>query len=326
MGNLLITANCNRQCTFCFANSRLSSTIKNKNTATNISMENIRLWMDFMELSSEKTLRLLGGEPTLHPNFIKIIEEGLSRDFHIHLFSNCMISRKKVDFLSNIPKRQLSILANISPQAKDSEKNINLRSYALKRLGEKICLGITITSPDLEYDFLIENILSYNLIKKIRIGIAQPIVGHINEYFNPYHYPKLGKLIVEIAEKFFNFGILIGFDCGMTLCMFSEEQIGKLMKTSSGYTSVCSPIIDIGPNLDVWSCFPLSEVFNTRLDKFNNRNEIVKKYEKILAPYRTLGCMPDCLKCVYLKRQICNGGCLAHAMNSLNQLPPRHIR
>lgn len=289
-----------------------------------MSMGQIRSWMDFMKKSSEMNLRLLGGEPTLHPNFIEIVEEALSQNFHIHLFSNCIMSKEKADFLSTIPKERLSILANISPQAKDSKKQMALRSYALEKLGEKISLGITITYPEFEYDFLIENIKRYKLINKIRVGIAQPIVGHNNEYFDPSDYPKLGQAIVDMSSSCFKEDILIGFDCGMTLCMFSEEELGKLMKTSSGYSSVCKPIIDIGPNHDVWSCFPLSEVLNTRLENFKNRREIVEKYEKLLAPYRSLGCMNKCLSCVYKKRNICNGGCIAHAMNSLDRLPPRY--
>jgi radical SAM protein with 4Fe4S-binding SPASM domain len=325
MGNLLITAKCNRQCTFCFAGKRLKEIRRDKQVSTNISRENVRVWMDFLERSSEMNLRLLGGEPTLHPEFINIVEEALGRNFHIQLFSNCIISKQKTDYLSEIPKEKLSILANISPQANDSEKQIALRTYALEKLGDRICQGITITSTEFDYQFLIENIKIFNLVKKIRVGVAQPIVGHNNEYFHPSDYPKLGKCIVDMAAACFDKDILIGFDCGMTLCMFTENELGKLMKTSSGYTSVCRPIIDVSSNLDIWACFPLSEVLMTRLEKYNNRKEIEEAYEKRLAPYRSIGCMPDCLTCVYKRRQICNGGCIAHAMNSLNRMPPRHI-
>jgi radical SAM protein with 4Fe4S-binding SPASM domain len=58
-------------------------------------------------------------------------------------------------------------------------------------------------------------------------------------------------------------------------------------------------------------------------DLFANRNELVRFYQKKVFRYKTFGCKEACLSCVYLKRGQCNGGCLAHALNSLNKLPPR---
>ena len=57
--------------------------------------------------------------------------------------------------------------------------------------------------------------------------------------------------------------------------------------------------------------------------RFSTRSEILHYYEKITRPYRTLGCRPECLKCDYLRRGQCTGGCLAHAIRSLHRLPPR---
>lgn len=321
MGNLLVTANCNRNCTFCFARERTSELAMG--SGANMSREDIRGVMDFQDRSGQKSLKLLGGEPTMHPDFMEIVEEGLARGFHVHIFTNGMMSKKKADFLGSIPKEQLSVLANISPQAADTGRQVAMRIYALEAIGNRAALGITITDPEFEYEFLIDHIDRFGLEKTIRVGIAQPIVGQDNECLAPENYARVGAGIVKMAEACVKHDILIGFDCGMTLCMFSEEQHGKIATCTSGFKSVCDPIIDIGPNMDVWSCFPLSGVLNTRLDKFERRGDIVAFYNGLLRPYRSLGCMPECLRCEFKRRRQCFGGCLAHAMKALNKQPPR---
>lgn len=288
-----------------------------------MSKEDIHRVMDFLLRTSERHLRLLGGEPTLHPHFVEIVEEAMVRGFHVHVFTNGIMPRETADFLGELPLDRLSVLCNVSPQTRDSDRLGQKRLYALERLGKRVQLGITLTSPHFDFEFLIDLIRQMKLRKRIRLGVAQPIVGKDNVFLKPSQYPEIGRSIVRMARACIQEDILIGFDCGLTLCMFSPDEIGALAACSEGFVRLCKPIVDIGPGLQVWHCFPLSEVYNTTLERFQTRNDIVHFYEKLVAPYRSLGCMPECMRCDYLRRGQCKGGCLAHVMNSLNRLPPR---
>lgn len=323
MANILITNRCNRKCPFCFA--RLRVNIKGKVSPDYMSRDDVRKVMDFMERSDDPQLRLLGGEPTLHPDFIDIVTEALARDFHVHIFTNGIMSKKTADFLSDIPKEKLSLLCNVSHDEIDTENHRKRKNYALKKLAEKAQVGMTITSPDFEYQYLIDLINAFGLRRHVRVGIAQPIVGCDNAYLEGHQYREAGKRIVKMARSCIKEEILIGFDCGMTLCMFDEAEIGFLMKNTEGFVMRCDPIIDVGTDLDVWNCFPLSNVLVSHLDQYETRNKANKTYKKVIAPYRVLGCRPECFTCIHLKRKQCTGGCLAHAMNSLNKLPPVEV-
>ena len=323
MANILITNRCNRKCPFCFAGLRVN--IKGKKSPNYMSRDDLRKVMDFMERSDDPQLRLLGGEPTLHPDFIDIVKEALTRDFHVHVFTNGIMSKEKADFLSGIPDEKLSVLVNVAHGEIDTENHRKRKKYALERLGIKAQVGITVTSPEFEYQYLIDMIKEFGLRKHVRVGIAQPIVGCGNTYLEPRQYREAGRGIMKMARSCIAEEILIGFDCGMTLCMFDEEEIGFLMKNTEGFVMRCDPIIDVGTDLDVWNCFPLSNVLVSHLDRFETRGKANKTYQKVIAPYRVLGCMPACFSCKHLKRKQCTGGCLAHAMNSLNKLPPEEV-
>lgn len=324
MPNILITNHCMRKCTFCFARSRIGRSADTKKSR-HMSLENIHKVMDFLEKTNDCQLRLLGGEPTLHPEFNRIVKEGLERNFHVHIFSNCMMPDRVVNYLKTLPDKDVSILANVSAQESDTREMKERVERTLEQLGEKITVGITVPSPQFEYKFLFDMINKYKLRRRIRVGIAQPIVGTSNEFLRPSMYREVGTAIVKMALDSYAQDILIGFDCGLTLCMFSEMEIGTLAKKSEGFTMLCDPIIDIGPELDVWNCFPLSEVLNTKLDMFKTINEITAFYNKRLRPYRDFGCMSECSSCVHLKHRICKAGCLAHAISSFNKLPPKTV-
>lgn len=323
MPNILITNVCYRACTFCFARQRLGDSAQDGSTI-HMSVDNIRYVMDFLERSQDRNLRLLGGEPTQHPQFVEIVKEALERKFHIHIFTNGMMTRQIADFLGGLTEDQFSALCNVSPQATLTEAQKGDVEYFLSKLGKKGHLGITVTSEDIQYEYLIDTIERHHLGRQIRVGIAQPIVGVSNDYLPVEKYKTVGTAILAMARNLVKRDITIGFDCGMTLCMFSEEELGGIMTSTQGFTSICKPVIDVGPNLDVWNCFPLSEVQNTRLDQFVTIKEIDEFYTKQLLPYKRFGCMPECMDCGYLRRGQCSGGCVAHTMLSFNRIPPKH--
>lgn len=324
MANLIITALCNRSCKFCFAKRRLDE-MKRQKKSIHMPFDHIIQIFDYLKDSGVQVIGILGGEPTLHPQFIPIIEEAQKRRFHLKLFSNGIMGPGKVDFLSKLKPGSTSIICNISDFEVDSPSKQAKRDHALKQLGQSVTLGITISEPDVGYTYLIDFIKRYGLNKRIRVGVAQPIVGQDNAYFPPARYPELGETIVRMAKDCIKEGIIIGFDCGMTLCMFTEEQLGILMTHTEGFKSVCNPIIDIGPDQEVWSCFPLSEVYRTKLTAYPSRQAIHDYYQRVFGPYRSLGCRPECLTCVFMRRGQCKGGCIAHAINAMNRKPPRFV-
>ena len=78
----------------------------------------------------------------------------------------------------------------------------------------------------------------------------------------------------------------------------------------------CNPSVDIGVDLSVWCCFPLSQWETTRLAQFDNRQQIVRYYENKLRPFRRVGATADCLECRHKAGGNCLGGCIAHTIAS----------
>ncbi len=131
-------------------------------------------------------------------------------------------------------------------------------------------------------------------------------------------YFALAPYIIELAGWCDQQDLNLTFDCGFVLCMFNEAQLGKLRYGNVHHEFFCRPAIDIGPDLQVWHCFPLSYKYVKKLDDFSQLSEIDRFYIEKFQPLRLFGGLPRCANCKYLRRKQCGGGCLAHKLHSFH--------
>jgi len=111
------------------------------------------------------------------------------------------------------------------------------------------------------------------------------------------------------------------------MCIFSEEELGQLYKlTVGGVSFKCGPAIDIGPDMSVWSCFPLSGFHKKNLFEFKSAKDISDFYTEKMQQVRNEagGIYPQCDTCKYRVNDLCSGGCVAHILNHvMNEEPCR---
>jgi radical SAM protein with 4Fe4S-binding SPASM domain len=88
----------------------------------------------------------------------------------------------------------------------------------------------------------------------------------------------------------------------------------------------CGPAIDIGPDMTVWSCFPLSTFHKKSIYEFDSLKDVIHFYEEMHKKIRIEvgGIFEECDDCRYREDGICSGGCLAHILsNFMNEAPVR---
>ncbi len=322
MANIAITSQCNLNCSYCFTQSEYKA---RSPAVLHMSLKVYQQALDFVARSDIKQIRILGGEPTLHPDFIPYLERALKTECSIRLFSNGLIPEKVLNFLQKVPKEKINIVLNITQVAEQSTKIQPRLEKTLKQLNQKISLGFNIFKKNIEFNFLLDLIRIYNLKKSVRLGLAHPCIGYKNQYLLPKHYFHTGGKIINFARKAQEQSVKINLDCGFVPCMFGNEDLKQIgLDTSLGLH--CEPIPDILPDGSIVPCYSLSAVSRMKINSTMSADSLRKQFMQRILQYSNSGIFKTCSLCDYRHKGLCSGGCTAQKIMRSNSVEKTTIK
>jgi MoaA/NifB/PqqE/SkfB family radical SAM enzyme len=304
MANVILTTNCQRKCAYCFAQ-------EDRNANMSFTFDNFKRVVSFIA-TGPKLINLLGGEPTLNKDFVRMLEHVIINDFLTQVFTNGMIPDKVLNNIlsllnkTSLREDQLYFAININEEKYRTTEEIKLQDNFLKKLGNLVYPSFTIHDKDTDLLFLRDFIHDYNLDPVIRLGLAMPVKPGNNKYLPMEDYSKVAANIIKLSES--SPGITIKFDCGFPLCMFTIEEIGELRKNEENdFVFVCGSAIDIYPDLTFTNCYPLSQVYRGNINDYRYIMEIYGfLMDGFIAPFGIYG--EQCTNCSVFGTE-CAGGC-----------------
>lgn len=323
--NILLTSKCNRKCSYCFAQERISYSTENlpaKETPLFISPENFQTAIEFASKNNIPSVGILGGEPSMHPQFVEFLHAAWELQLHTRIFTNGLWRDTDIaalETLSGDLKNKISIVVNVNGPTRTRAAEQAMQENLLRRLHSLCSLSFNISRADFDPFFLPEMISTYGIRTHIRLGIAQPLAALDNEHIDISEYRTMVPTLLELAERCDEKNIGLGFDCGFIYCMFTEEELGKLIFSGARFKSSCGPAVDVGTDLSAWACFPLSTfATGALLSEFENHDALVGSFRKQFGALFDAGSLPECISCRYRKRNQCSGGCAAHVYRKVN--------
>jgi len=319
MPNVLLTQRCVRACPYCFASKHMTEGAPD----AVLSWEDFIYVADFLQNSGERRFPMLGGEPTLHPQFVEFVAYALDRGFRVHVFTSGVVSERTLEAIASEfrdePFDRFHFICNLNDPEQTPTSASELRNVHrfLARMGERVIPGFNIYRTDFTLDFLFEAINRFGLQRTLRLGLAHPIPGASTACIRIHDIEHVIERMFSFRPLFERMRVKPGLDCGFPMCRFTEQQLGWLMRHGAGISEFgCSPVLDIGPDLTVWPCFPLSSFHRKSLLEFNSQKELLAYYRRIHDVVRTEigGLYPECDSCWYREDGRCAGGCIAHSV------------
>lgn len=280
--------------------------------------ENVEKVIEFVKRSHLQVVNVMGGEPTLHPEFSRIIDRFLEAELEVRIFTGGLISEKSLKYLKTLNTEKVVVGVNIPAPAESLTQKQHKRIHeTLRQLCDLATLAFTVYQPQLNLRFLVDLVFKFGTRRSIRLGIGVPAINSKETVtLTPIQYRSVVPQIMDLSRQCHKHSISLTFDCGFTRCMFSNKELELLHSWGIGTVFACSPIVDIGPDLSVWSCFPLFTLCRSNLQDFSTRDELVKYFWIRQRAYRNLGVYDECLSCQYKQHGQCAGGCLAHVIRS----------
>lgn len=309
--NISIISACNNNCEYCFQHGYHE---ENKM----LSYEEIE---DIMQWGlSEPRIGILGGEPTLHPDIIKIMKKAKEYS-HVCVFTNLLC---KTDLLEKmIEIGNVGYLVNTT--SRDELKDLFYKNAAmlhskldyLQRNRIEFSLGLTLMNDekiDQKYIDNMFNILNTypGLTHHVRMGIATPFhegTFDLMNYDGPVRY-MIEKVLNDYAD------VTIGFDCSSNNCQISPRLMGEALENPRvlNFSLGCQePVLDVLVDKSIKYCFSFPDDF-LRVDdyrRFRNSAEARQWYTMRVTEYM----QENCYQCKYNKiscdNRVCKGSCPA---------------
>jgi radical SAM protein with 4Fe4S-binding SPASM domain len=316
VANLSISTVCNARCPYCFTLDHLArhgergeGELRGKSF---LPVEGLDRRLEFLARSGIREVRLLGGEPTLHPEFPALIERTTRAGFRLVVFSNGMMPEEALACLAALDPKQCTVLLNLNePRGTGDGAVLDQQRATMRRLGARVQPGLNIWRTDFRPDFLLPLIAASGCKKVIRVGMAQPCLSGSNRHVTPNQYRSIAVKLVQFAGDAAGEGVSLDVDCGFVRCMFSDAEMESLRAWGAQMEWRCNPILDVGVDGDVIHCYPLSGLARIPLSEGVDAATLRREFEARTWLYRQAGVYRECSSCPLKARQECTGGCLA---------------
>lgn len=315
-GWLTVTRKCNNFCEWCYT--------KNKLNCENMDFNDAVSCVDKLSELGALRVVLIGGEPTLYPNFFELVKYISSKGIKVSLATN---GRKLSDisFASNLMESGINSV-NISLKGTSEEEYIKFtKSYGLIEAisGYKNLLELGFRNVSLSYvivddnkkkfDEMIELIESYNL-KNIVFQFVKPVLT-LDNHTDTFDIEKMGKFVTYIYKQMKKTRSNYCLEISFPLCAVDKQILEKLIQenriTTCCHISKGSGVI-FDTDFKILPCNHFAEFpYSEEKIGLKSSKEI---YEFLYTDTcnnlrRTAGSYPS-TKCVDCdKWEICGGGC-----------------
>jgi len=316
--NIMVNNYCNLRCSYCFA----STEMYEKSEKQNMKEKDFFKILTYLKRNGIKEVRIIGGEPTIHPRFKEFLQIVIRDPWFdsVFIFSNCTFSTEILyEIMVAATKKKVVVLPNynekdfLGKRGEIVDKNLK----TLTNCGIVKTLGINIYSEDYDYSYALDKALELG-IKQIRWSITTPNYKlsdgfDVKAYFRGF-YGVLREFLKECREK----EIYAMLDCNtIPPCVFTEEEKRELLsyKEDLFKRTDCSVILDINPQLDIFRCFGMSDGYHEKLKSKKSIGEVMESIEGEFRETEKRTLFDECGGCPVYRKQGKSCSCLVYRNN-----------
>jgi len=320
MPNIMITKRCNLSCPYCFA----ERFVNHAQSDYDIGLETFQEILAFiLGDGSVHDLGLIGGEPTCHHDFRKLLTM-LNEDDRIRritIYTNGILLG---DYLDELASEKIFLLINCNSPAQMGAQYEQL-VCVLKKIADlpwkrRVTLGINYYTPELDISYMLRLVELFQP-ERLRVSVSVPQKAE-----DPFRYflnmkPAVFSFFTALKAR----GVVPFFDCNIfPSCLISTEEMRQfeawgsdnpflLLKKRPGE---CLPVIDIMDDMTAVRCFGLSEYTRVPIREFATVTDLRNFYLRTVDAYAANTFYDEkCAKCYKFKTMKCSGGCLIYKMD-----------
>ena len=305
--NLILTQECAKRCSFCFTG--------DYSKKTEMSLDFIDRFLKHFS-DSITYINLLGGEPTQHRNFTKIIEKLIKYNVKYQLTTNLLFSKSILKFLSKNTKCRGGFLVNGMElfekrnRFKTFKRNYNELCKTSRTFNDNNEMGGSVlaftlsqkSTPELfkKYINTLKNELTDISVIRIGLDLSNTDIANNTIY---------GDTIRAIQEELPRCSIR--FDCQIPPCIFNYDPNKILYRYVYMFSSCVSASMDIFYDKSCIMCFQTRHIKVNNIFDFNSMLELRKELRtQYKEKERSVNILKVCRTCDYYLNNQCLSLCV----------------
>ncbi|MCB9796053.1 MAG: radical SAM protein [Alphaproteobacteria bacterium] len=239
----MLTRGCNERCSFCYAGDYFAQSPPARADAVLAGLERYAAlvaeapplpeWDDTLPelartLFSSRVVNLLGGEPTLHPSFVEVVEAAHGHGLGVIVFTNA----SRPERIQAVADKLWNVTVN---------GHFAARAPALGFPMERVFANLPVRRGE---DILARLAVIRDAgIRVVFLAFATPVGGADPSCYTPDDEPEMRALHGEALAFCEANGIFLGYDCSFPLCV--DERVAQTKCTSvpvmdaAGFMSIC---------------------------------------------------------------------------------------
>lgn len=289
--SLNIINKCNQRCSWCFEGEWKKGPTQLMHLDD---VERLLSWKDWDD-GFLKWIFILGGEPTLHPQVLEILD--LIGRFNSQIMKNFLSNLTcDLELLKELVARKVVFFVNVD-QFEETNNSDNLPQIIqnLEYLGNisnenfRFNVAVTVSEPDKDFTFLYD-ILKLHGDRIYNVRVAPSCIGlNFDNQFQTEATEDYYQKVLEVMRRCRKIQPSVRFssECPANGCMISESLFDKLKKYNYDLRFVCgdpAPNADILPDLSCHWCYALDNIADMKINNvldYTDYNSMVRGLYKL---------------------------------------------
>lgn len=303
MLNIFVTYRCNLACPYCFAADMKAE------FPQDMSPEAYGRLLRWMSHEPPPAVAFIGGEPTLHPHLLEMIEDAVDSGIAAILFTNGLFRETVTDDLAALVSNFVVNYNDPALYTKAQSRLLHANLDRLHKLGARITFSKNFSGTYSDYGYLLEGIDRYD-VQNVRYDISRPTPGGLNDHFTLDEGRRILAHAVGFVRACEERGVRTGLDCSVRLCDLKDEDRRYLERVSMKFGGVCHPSMDVHPDLSASYCLPMRHLAVPDITRLAGVSALRTRLAELARPIRYANAQSECADCAEFMRR-CQGGCMA---------------
>lgn len=313
--NIIVTYACNNHCPYCFAGCAGAA------DETRMDFAGFLRVLALLERSLVREVRLLGGEPLLHPEIDRFLVEVYGRACFdsVTLFTSLLAPESA---LLALDEQRTHLVVNLNNRRtypiRDYEVVMrNLETVADRGIG--LSIGYNIYREEFDYHEVLDLCERFGC-RVIRWTVAVPGGSAPTVFLDWDARHRIGERICEFLDDATRRGIRPVMDCPLEPCAFTDNELLRLARSHPelfGELGKCEPVVDIAPDLTASRCFAAAGIERLDIRDVEHTDEITRHFRRTIDRHRRHIAAEACRDCRYREAYRCQGGCVSFNADAL---------